>query len=115
MTTAAAQALCAFLSCCGGNWRNAMFLPCDPCCQPCERRHAGHLLTADRDGKPVVFPVHRLEAALGRRIEPDECVGSLSRAAFEALYARYLQWQLDTSAECPLLRLSGQPFIPSSL
>lgn len=96
-----------FLSGCGGNWRNAIFLSCASCAHPCKDAGCGYLLTADSTGKPMLFPVSRFEELAGQKIDPAECIGQLSRSAFEALYHRHLQWQLDSAQHCPFPQLAS--------
>lgn len=97
-----------FMNGCGGNWRNAVFVPCTPCTHPCQNGRRGSLLTADSQGRPIVVSVRRLEAAVGKCMEPDECIGCLSKGAFETLFARYLTWQLDSDRQCPLCQMDQQ-------
>ena len=86
MTTNHTYSMYDFLSSCGGNWRNAIFVSCS-------------------QGTPLVVCVQRFEGLSGQKIDPSECAGRLSRSAFESLYARYLLWQLDSDRQCALRQL----------
>ena len=105
MTTNHTYSMYDFLSSCGGNWRNAIFVSCSPCRHPCRNIRAGFLLTACSEGTPLVVCVQRFEGLSGQKIDPSECAGRLSRSAFESLYARYLLWQLDSDRQCALRQL----------
>lgn len=90
------QRLYLFLAACQGNWRNSVYITNAP----------GYLLSADRDGRPIVIAVEQFQQLTGEIIDPAECCGQLTADAFKALYAQYLLWQVP-SAECdPLLFLS---------
>lgn len=102
MTTVSSYSMYDFLSSCGGNWRNAVFVSCTPCRNPCRNGGAGCLLTACSEGKPLVVCVRRFEALSGQKIDPAECAGQLSRYGFESLYARYLLWQINSERQCAL-------------
>lgn len=58
-----------FLKDCRGNWRNAVFIPCEACGKPCPNQRRGSLLTADAEGGPRAVCVSRFEAATGQRVE----------------------------------------------
>lgn len=96
-----------FLSGCGGNWRNAIFLSCASCAHPCASGGSGYLLTSDSMGKPLLLSVNSLEKLIGQRIDPAECIGQLNRSAFEALYHKHLLWQLDSARVCPFPQLAA--------
>lgn len=97
-----------FLSSCGGNWRNAVYLTCGSCSHPCKNQRAGCLLTADSQGRPLIVCVSRFEILTGQKIDPSECAGRLTRQAFESLYARYLLWELDSDRQCALRQLDQE-------
>lgn len=97
-----------FLTDCAGTWRNAIFIACTPCRHPCKNQRCGHLLSADRDGRPHLISVRLYEQATGKKIDPAECVGKLDRSAFAAAYRTYLLWELDDAGQCPLRCLSAK-------
>lgn len=96
MTTTSRQ-LYLFLSACSGNWRNSIYIKCQD-----EKDSPGYLLTADRDGQPVILSVQQFYQLTGVWIDPAECCGQLTEAGFEALYAQYLLWRFPTSKGHPL-------------
>ena len=101
---------------CGGNWQNAIFIPCGHCSKPCSIRRCGCLMSGSISGEPILISVKRYERMTGLRIDPAKCAGTLSRAAFESAYTRYLLWELDSAGECPLRKLEQrvytEPFLP---
>lgn len=86
-----------FLTACGGNWRNSVFISCRE-----EQDAPGYLLAADRDGQPVIMAVQQFYQLTGVWIDPAECCGQLTEAGFEALYAQYLLWRCPSVEEHPL-------------
>ncbi len=97
-----------FLSGCGGNWRNAIFLSCASCAYPCQSGGCGYLLTTESMGKPMLVSVNDFEKLTGQQVDTEECIGHLSRSAFEAMYFKHLLWSLDSAAACPLSQLALQ-------
>ena len=75
---------------CKGNWRNAIYVPCGPCPHPCK---------VDRSG---CLGVREFEEETGERINPRECIGTLSKDAFSSLFSRYLTWEMSSSEQCPM-------------
>lgn len=92
--------LYAFLTACGGNWRNTVYISA-------QDGGNGWLMAADCRGCPVIMPETVLCRAAGRQIDPDECRGQMSEGAFRDIFARYLLWQLP-SADAPLSQLEQQ-------
>lgn len=90
--------LCAFLSACGGNWRNTIFIRCPGV--------PGYLMAMDRDGQPVILAVERFCEAAGVQVDPGECRGHLDQAAFQDIYAQYLLWRLPAAGGNPLADLT---------
>ena len=91
--------LCRFLQCAEGSWRNAVYIECQECpysSAPC----FGYLLTADCEGRPVLYPAERLLELTGEEITKDECAGILRREAFFRLYAKRLLWDADSETQC---------------
>lgn len=79
-----------FLSACGGNWRNTIFVSC-----PEQETSSGFLMAADRDGCPVVMDMELFYQMTEERIDPSECRGQLSKDAFESVYSQYLLWHIS--------------------
>ncbi len=82
------QQLYHILSACAGNWRNAVYI---------SDSGIGYLLSADRDGSPIVMAADQFQHLTGEQIDPTECCGQLSAEGFRALYSQYLLWHLPTS------------------
>lgn len=105
-----------FTAGCGGNWQNAIFIPCGHCHKPCSIRRCGYLMSGSISGEPILISVKRYECLTGQRIDPTKCAAILSRPAFESAYTRYLLWELDSAVECPLRKLEQKvlfdPFLP---
>ncbi len=91
------QLLYFFLSACQGSWRNSVHIAADS---------PGYLLSADRDGQPIVMAVEQFQQVTGEIIDPAECCGQLTADAFKALYAQYLLWHTPSAEYDPLLFLS---------
>lgn len=91
-----------FLSACGGNWRNTLYISCR------ERGldSSGYLLASDWDGKPVIMAVEQLRRHTGEQIDPGECRGQLTESAFKDIYAQYLLWQFPEEGADVLVALS---------
>lgn len=96
--------LYAFLRSCRGSWREAIYIECR-CCPYGNPACSGYLLTADRDGAPLLFPVSRFFQLTGDRIQKEECAAVLSRQAFERLYSCLLAWKVDNPRQCSLQQL----------
>lgn len=94
--TVITQQLYRFLQSCAGNWRNTVYIPADS---------SGYLLSADRDGRPVVMAVDRFQELTGEQIDPAECCGRLTEDGFKALYGQYLLWFLPSGSGDPLAQL----------
>ena len=76
-----------FLTACRGNWRSSVYITCQ------EPDNPGYLLSADRDGKPMLMPIAQFQQLTGEQIDPTACCGQLTEEAFRSLYAQYLLWQ----------------------
>ena len=96
----ASQKLYIFLSAFAGNWHNAAFIAGHKEDSP------GYLLSANRDGWPIVMAVEQFQQLTGESIDPTECCGQLTEDAFKSLYAQYLLWQMPSAESNPLLYLS---------
>ena len=96
-----AKQLYHFLTACGGNWRNSIYIKCQDEDQNC-------LLAADRDGQPIIMSVQKFYQLTGVWIDPLECCGHLTEAGFESLYAQYLLWRCASAEEHPLRRLAQE-------
>ena len=86
--------LYAFLTACGGNWRNTIHIPA--------QNHAGWLLAADRDGRPLVVDVDAFQIQIQEQIDVRECRGTLSESGFRDVFSQYLLWQMQTAGNHPL-------------
>lgn len=87
-----AKQLYLFLTACGGNWRNSIYILCRDV-----QDSPGYLLTCDRDGQPVIMSVQQFSKLAGTIIDPAECCGQLTEACFETLYAQYLIWHCPSA------------------
>lgn len=92
---------------CKGNWRNAIYVPCGPCPHPCKVDRSGCLAATRQDGAPLLVGVREFEEETGERIDPGECIGTLSRDAFSSLFSRYLTWEMSSSEQCPMEYLAS--------
>lgn len=96
-----------FLEACGGNWRNAVYVSCEYCYHPCKAECRGCLLTADIKGRPMAISLTQFEAITGWKVEPSDCIGRLSRYAFDELFRYYRIWECDDLSTCLLSHLDG--------
>lgn len=87
------------LSACTGNWRNCILVA------GAENDTPGYLLSADRDGQPIVMAVEQFQQLTGEQIDPTECCGQLTEDAFKSLYSQYLLWTMPSSEADPLAAL----------
>ena len=92
---------------CKGNWRNAIYVPCGPCSHPCKVDRSGCLAAIRQDGAPLLVGVREFEEETGERIDPGECIGTLSKDAFSSLFSRYLTWEMSSSEKCPMEYLAS--------
>lgn len=95
------QHLYLFLAACRGNWRNSVYISTDG---------PGYLLSADRDGRPILIAAKAFQRLTGEIIDPSECCGRLTADAFKALYAQYLLWHLPSADTEPFLALTQSDF-----
>ena len=86
-----------FLSACAGNWRNCVYISAGG---------SDYLLSADRDGRPIVMPVEQFRQLSGENVDPVECCERLSAEGFKTLYAQYLLWHMPSAEDDPLRLLS---------
>lgn len=87
------QELYRFLKHIGGNYRNAIYTCCSCGCE--------YMLTADRDAKPILFPIQNFHMLTGEYPQQDEMCEVLSRQAFQNMYRGWLLWNADET-ECPV-------------
>lgn len=92
---------------CKGNWRNAIYVPCGPCPHPCKVDRSGCLAAIRQDGAPLLVDVREFEEETGERIDPGECIGTLSKDAFSSLFSSYLIWEMTSSEQCPMEYLAS--------
>lgn len=90
---------------CSGKWQNAIYISCGQCAHPCSIRCQGCLMTAAPTGEPLIISIRQYEQMTGHRIDPAQCAGTISRAAFESAFTRYLLWELAYAGQCPLNKL----------
>ena len=57
-------------------------------------------MVADRDARPILFPIKKFYEMTGVLPQTDEFIGSMSYHAFEALYAGWLNWNTASKDEC---------------
>ena len=86
-----------FLSACAGNWRNCVYISAGS---------LGYLLSADRDGRPIVMTVEQFQRLTDEQVDPAECCEQLSAEGFKTLYAQYLLWNIPSAGDDPLRFLS---------
>ena len=98
------QKLYLFLNDCEGNWRNAIFIFCKSCPYS-DFICPGYFLTVDSKGLPILYSIELIQKYSKEPIITDECIGQLSRQAFEALYNRWLLWQIDKPNQCSILQV----------
>ena len=96
-----------FLEACGRNWRNTVCVSCEHCFQPCRAECRGCLLTADMEGRPMAISLTRFEAITGWKVEPCDCIGTLSRYAFDELFRYYRLWECADPVACLLCYLDS--------
>lgn len=92
-----------FLNACGGNWRNAIYIPCRE-----KRNNPGYLLAADWNGQPVIMTIDQFCQLTDTLIDPNECCGLLTESAFESLFSQYLLWRTASDIKEPVLFLSRE-------
>ena len=92
------QQLTTFLSSCRGNWRNTIYIRD-------AASDGGYLMTADRDGVPILAELSTLSRLMGEAIDPTECRGQLPQDVFEDVYAQYLLWHMSSPQEHSLRAL----------
>ena len=97
-----------FLRYCGGSWRNTLYVPCGMCIQSCRAEKRGVLVTADSHGRPRAISVLRYETITGQRIDPDECIGTLQRHAFDRVFQEFAVWECEHIGDCLLCRLDSE-------
>lgn len=102
--TKAVCPLYPFLHAAKGSWRNTFFVACGGC--PYGKKNCGEfLMTADAQGRPLLFPVDSFRQMTGQVIDKEECVAVLKRSEFETLYALWLEWQVASPQECAIEQL----------
>lgn len=85
------QELYRFLKHIRGNYRNALYTSCSCGCE--------YMLTADRDAKPILFPIRKFYKLTGEYPQQDEMCVVLSRQAFQNMYRGWLLWNANET-EC---------------
>ena len=95
------QLLSNFLFSCGGNWHNTLYIRDDAAGN-------GYLMTADRDGMPLLMEVGAFNLLTGNSIDPAECCGEMALGVFETVYAKYLLWRCPSAQEHSLRSICVQ-------
>lgn len=94
----------SFMRATQGDWRNAVYIACSSCPYS-ELGCGGHLLAANADGVPILFPLHLFEELTDETIDKDECAGVLTLQAFESLYHMWLIWNTKTNDSCSIMQV----------
>lgn len=96
-----------FLSLTRGNWRNALYIECKNKCKPdCK----GYLMVSDTEGVPFLYPISVFEEKTKQLIDVNECSGVLRKQDFEAVYNRWLIWNVADKNNCSILQLTSDIF-----
>lgn len=96
-----------FLTMTCGSWRNAFFVDCIDC--PYGNSYCGeHLLTANAEGVPLILPVPYFEKITGDTVDKSECSAVIRRESFEALFNKWLNWNITKPQECSILQILPQ-------
>ena len=99
----------AFFKATRGNWRNAIYVSCEK--ETCPYGHnpacTGYLFTTNEYGHPMVISETDYIRLSGEAIDATECRDTITRDAFESMYAQYVYWQIDSSRDCPI-RIMGK-------
>ena len=86
------QELYSFMTLVQGNHRNCIYIKC--------QHGIEYMMVADRDARPILFPIKKFYEMTGVLPQTDEFIGSMSYHAFEAMYARWLNWNTESKDEC---------------
>lgn len=97
-----------FLKNCGGSWMSTIYVPCGSCPEPCQAAQRGVLLIADRDGRPRAISVARYEKITGQRVDPTDCMGSLTKSAVNHIFQDFALWECDEPDNCFLRYLDSK-------
>lgn len=87
------HSLYKFLKLTAGNYRNSLYVRC--------RCGVEYMLTADENGKLVLFPIELFYGLTGEYPQKDEMNSKLGPGAFERLYRSWITWNTD-GGECPI-------------
>ena len=99
-------AIYSFLNATGGNWRNSIYVECGNVKCNHYSLCSELLLAFDSEGQPVMFPANMILKMTGLSADKSECLATISLKQFEALFARWLDWRIDTPGECPIYQIS---------
>ena len=86
------QELYSFMTLVQGNHRNCIYIKC--------QHGIEYMMVADRDARPILFPIQKFYEMTDVLPQTDESIGSMSYHAFEAMYARWLDWNTESKDEC---------------
>ena len=97
----------SFLRAVGGNWRNAIFIPCD--CEGCpherEKPCFGFLFTVDECGQVMLLSAESVHQLTSEQVDPAECSAVLPRRSFESAFSKYIEWHTPDPSDCTLHQL----------
>lgn len=97
----------SFLRAVSGNWRNAIFIPCN--CNSCshgqEKPCSGFLLAVDECGQVILLSVESVHQLTGEEVDLTECSAVLPRLSFESAFSKYIEWHAPNPSGCKLRQL----------
>ena len=83
--------LCRFLSLCGGNWHNTIYVTCGNCLYDNPCRQSDFLFLPDKQGTPVCLRAEDALVIFPERPEASECLFSLTIRQFRNMYKAYFE------------------------
>ncbi|MFR4062222.1 MAG: hypothetical protein ACLT1I_05780 [Mediterraneibacter faecis] len=83
--------LCRFLSLCGGNWHNTIYVTCGNCLYDNPCRQSDFLFLPDKKGTPVCLRAEDALVIFPERPEASECLFSLTIRQFRNMYKAYFE------------------------
>ena len=96
-----------FLRAAQGDWRNAIAVECRHC-EPGSLTGGRFLISTDRDGAPIVFPVALFQSMTGQAVDSDECISKITCEGFEALFHSWLVWHTQATRKCVFLQIAEE-------
>lgn len=92
--------VCTFDRCSGGNWRNAIHIKCHGCPHDDMHKCDEHMLALTAKGEPILCSAEVYTRVTGEMIDLSECIGTLSRQAFETLFSQWFSWNYEAKLGC---------------